>query len=928
MILPLFKERDCDIWLLFDSCQAMPNAFNTTGRGVVAALAATGFEPGEFGVAPDVGSHSFTHTLVQVLGQRSVPSRADEGPRPFTDVSLHSQMLTELSKWPVYLQRDRDGSYRRSKHGHHVVEPCRRRTPIYQFLSRNKAPKPIYICPIPDNDAILPSHGQPQLDSETGDCSSPHVLISVRLGTDHLCDADIQTVVHCLHSIPGGDGLNAPMVTIEAIYPSLSTLLILRMPLALWDLLPKDESMSLIGYVTGANYAHSFRDLATTAMGSMPETESTKTEDCQISKSDYLGLEVVLSQQEISCSSARIVASQENVCQPSLCPFDLATFYDIAHAKNDRMQEWEDCLKSLAFPEMDGRLRSIDPPLSGTCTWLFDHPEYKQWASNDSSRLLWIRGRSGTGKSVLMKHMVDSLLESHIDEPNTCVIYFFFNSQGTELQRTPLGLFRSLLHQLSSRASNTRSDLTSTFAQRSRIIGKAGEKWHWSLEELQGFFKSTLSEVVKQRNVWLLIDALDECDVEGVEEVASYFRFLRPGFPSNGVHICISSRPHTIADAIGDYRITVEYENGQDILTYLHGRLSTLDKQRSAEVTNFIARRASGTFLWARLTLDRILPLSQEEAFGTELSSVPRSLPALYQYLIQKKIDDKAVALKLMQWITFSTRPLSLDEVRWIMVLDKVYHTRQFSQESQGAQGLTSNNEAVKEQICRLSGGLCVALKAEEDVSSTGAEAVPRKQVVTFIHQSVKEFFIHEGLELLGGGPSSRAAKEAHHSLFKACICYLEMDKTAQSANLDGGESLSRFTLLHYAVVSWIPHMEHSGQTIYLSDIRGYFNQSRGFEQVWVHFYNLIERSSSGCSLQDTYKTDALTRYQLIWPLRVLRELAGQDSVFIDAKDDDGLTPLSWATVNGYTNVIRLLLNAEADIGVKDNLSRMPLTCI
>lgn len=140
MILPLLRERDADIWLLFDSCQAMPHAFDTSGKGIVTALTATGFEPGAYGTAAEVGSDSFTHALIQVLGQLSIPTDTSGTPKSFTDSYLHCLLFTELSKWQPSLQKRKDGSYVRTMHGHHVVEPCRRRTPIYQLISRNKSP--------------------------------------------------------------------------------------------------------------------------------------------------------------------------------------------------------------------------------------------------------------------------------------------------------------------------------------------------------------------------------------------------------------------------------------------------------------------------------------------------------------------------------------------------------------------------------------------------------------------------------------------------------------------------------------------------------------------------------------------------------------------------------------------------------------------
>lgn len=77
-IFPLFKELDADVWFLFDACRAMPQAFDSRGKGVASVLAATGFEAGPQGTATEVGPDSFTHFLTQTLGMLSNPDGAQQ----------------------------------------------------------------------------------------------------------------------------------------------------------------------------------------------------------------------------------------------------------------------------------------------------------------------------------------------------------------------------------------------------------------------------------------------------------------------------------------------------------------------------------------------------------------------------------------------------------------------------------------------------------------------------------------------------------------------------------------------------------------------------------------------------------------------------------------------------------------------------------
>src|SRR4030081_1781551 len=100
-------------------------------------------------------------------------------------------------------------------------------------------------------------------------------------------------------------------------------------------------------------------------------------------------------------------------------------------------------LESLTFKEMDSRQNSITKHCVGTCQWLCDHPAYCKWVSRGRGFLL-IKGMPGSGKSTLMKYAVD--VESSAG--NMVVASFFFSQSGSKIQRTALGLFRSLLYQI------------------------------------------------------------------------------------------------------------------------------------------------------------------------------------------------------------------------------------------------------------------------------------------------------------------------------------------------------------------------------------------------------------------------------------------------------------------------------------------------
>jgi len=107
---------------------------------------------------------------------------------------------------------------------------------------------------------------------------------------------------------------------------------------------------------------------------------------------------------------------------------------------------------------------------------------------------------------------------------DTQAFAFFFHGRGHELQRTPLGLFRSLLHQLLSRVPGALRDLVDDFDAKRKSIGEPGEKWQWHLQSLQKYFQSALPRILKRFPVILFIDALDKCSQQSALELIDYLK--------------------------------------------------------------------------------------------------------------------------------------------------------------------------------------------------------------------------------------------------------------------------------------------------------------------------------------------------------------------------------------------------------------------
>ncbi len=316
---------------------------------------------------------------------------------------------------------------------------------------------------------------------------------------------------------------------------------------------------------------------------------------------------------------------------------------------------------------MQDRSNDIDCATAGTCEWLHQHKTYRSWAASDRG-LLWIKGKPGSGKSTLMKYALDN----QGTRDGALILSFFFHDCGDNLQKTPLGLFRSLLHQALSQAPRALQDLVHRFETKDTQQGKSGTDWHWHEAELRPFFESFLRTVLKTRSIWIFVDALDECGKDNAVRLVEIFKSLLKGLqPISPVqfHLCFSCRHYPILTLDGDgFEICAEDENKEDIVTFVDDQLSTF-RARSSTIPSLITERASGVFMWARLVVNQVLDLDREgvglKNIQEAVYSIPRDLDTLYRQLIR---GMEPTSLKLIQWICFAKRPLSLDELQWAMV--------------------------------------------------------------------------------------------------------------------------------------------------------------------------------------------------------------------------------------------------------------------
>lgn len=323
---------------------------------------------------------------------------------------------------------------------------------------------------------------------------------------------------------------------------------------------------------------------------------------------------------------------------------------------------------------MDDRFHDIESPTKGTCELLLQHDMFKSRVPRDQS--LSVKGKPGSRKSTLLQYAIENLEKTPSFRDRDLILSFFFHGRGrNELQKTPLGLFRSLLHQILIRFPDAVPNIVANFQRWRDFVSNPGQKYEWRLSELLRFIKSSLSKILKSHSVWLFVDALDEGGGDNAVCTFSHVRSMLQTSSSKDfqIRICYTCRHYPVLDTGNAPSIRLGNKNQEDILKYLLDQLSVSDELTKFKIPSPIAMRADGIFMWVRLVVKSVLKLESKRKglnkIEKKISSVPVDLYKLYNELVQST-DEKSASLKLFQWICFARRPLTLDELRWAMLVD------------------------------------------------------------------------------------------------------------------------------------------------------------------------------------------------------------------------------------------------------------------
>lgn len=619
-------------------------------------------------------------------------------------------------------------------------------------------------------------------------------------------------------------------------------------------------------------------------------------------------------------------------------------------------------MDALKFDQLDFRKLNIKKTHARTCGWLLDHPKYQAWVDpalfTQHHGFLWLSGKPGAGKSTIMKFAYLNMKDRFASAS------FFFNARGEDLERSVIGMYRSLLHQLLQTYSNLQSILdNSEFLPRGMN--------YLSLNILKSIFRKAILSL-GQKSFFCFIDALDECDEQQVRDMVDFFQDLAEECEENNVpfRVCFSSRHYPYISIEKGVRLTLEDQSGHtnDLETYIADRLRIQAPILKDELKTELLRKAEGVFMWVLLVVNILNREAQRGGLSLRkrLAQMPNDLGDLFRDMLRRDTEDMEQLLLCLRWILFAKRPLSPNEF---------YHALWSGLSSRGfvdAQIPTqTSDETIVAYVISSSKGLAEITKSS-----------PPK--IQFIHESVRDFLIKEnGLFELWPEVKGNWEASSHETLRQCCDFYFShflasdlSQKSLRWTHSKSGRAVSnsqptekselfiRYPFLEYAVQYILIHADAAAEgipqnTMLLNFPRSkWIMMSRHFERLKTRryspkaalYYILADKGLSNLvrtrMLEDSnihvrgerYQYPIFAAFANSHKLTVAAFLdfssTIENSVDIvknfnfrnDFRNYEGRTPLSWAAQEGHLSIVKRLLSQNGSLlNLADNDEMTPV---
>jgi Cdc6-like AAA superfamily ATPase len=464
--------------------------------------------------------------------------------------------------------------------------------------------------------------------------------------------------------------------------------------------------------------------------------------------------------------------------------------HDKIQEQEESFRKRQECLHDLRATDPRNDKKRIEETKGGLLAdsyrWVLDNTAFQQWRQEPHSRLLWVKGDPGKGKTMLLCGIINELQKTATQA--VTISYFFCQATDSRIN-TATAVLRGLLYMLVDQQPSLVSHIRKKHDLAGESLFNDANAWVALTEIWVDVLQDT-----DLRTTYVIIDALDEC-VTSLPELLEFV--AKQSSASSRVKWIVSSRNWPEIETQlerAEYKVRLSLElNAKSVAAavavFIQQKVDQLaqEKQYKADVRHAILQHlksnADDTFLWVALVCQDLKKTPKWNVLK-KLNSFPPGLDPLYERMMDQisKSDGAEICRQVLASTAILYRPMTISEL--VALVEQLEDL--------------DDLESVREIV-----GFC------------GSFLTLREDTVYFVHQSAKDFLLTKASdEIFPDGTGT-----AHQIIFSKSLAVLSGTLYRDMYSLEAPgypiedvkvPETDPLAASRYSCVYWIDHLYES----------------------------------------------------------------------------------------------------------------------